>query len=202
MKKQRITAIILVIFFLTLLIVMRPTITEFAVYSKNFDEKITLGYCPTMQEDAIYFKKSNNYNIIEFGSASEVLTALKNNQIDKGLIGRKAESYEINPNINETVLKSGITLVSNEKGFIDYRQLSNYEIYTYVAESSVEDLNLKNSKIIYLSKEEAIEKIKEGKFVLIYWEDWTDDFELIVVMNGTKKSKEFRGVFLYENAIR
>lgn len=48
-----------------------------------------------------------------------------------------------------------------------------------------------------MDKQKALEKIFQGKFVLIEWEDWQNDFELIIVVEGSKKVKDFRGVFLY-----
>ncbi len=199
MKKQISIPIILGIVLISAVLIVKLSLTGFAVYSENSNEKIKLGYCPTMQEETIILSEENNYESIKLGSASEVLFALKNNQVDRGLIGRKAKLSEINKNTKETILKSGYTLISKQGGFIDFSQLANYEIYTSLSESIAESLALKDSKIIYLTKEEAIKKINEGKIVLISWEDWNDNFELIVVMKGNEKVKDFRGVFLYEN---
>ncbi len=197
MKKQIIILIIAVVL-ISIFLIIKPFLTEFAVYSEDSGEKIKLGYCPTMQEEAISLSEKKDYELIRFEYAINVLSALKNKQIDKALIGRKARQYEISKEVKETVLESGYTFVSNRGGFIEYSQLSNYEIYTYLSKEIAESLAPKNSKIIYLTKEEAIVKINEGRIVLISWEDWRDEFELIVAMNGNEKVKELRGVFLYQ----
>ena len=183
----------------SLLLILKHSLTGYSVYNSEVSEKAKLGYCPTMQNEAISLSQENDYELISFGSASEVLSALKNYQIDKALIGRKAERTEINPNTKETVLKSGYTLVSNKKGFMDYSNLPSIEIYTYLSNEILSGLIPASSKIIYEIENEVIKKISEGKIALIPWEDWNDEYELIVVINGNKKVKDFRGVFLYEN---
>ncbi|MEX0920789.1 MAG: hypothetical protein WDZ62_00820 [Candidatus Pacearchaeota archaeon] len=192
MKKQltMLIAVILILIFLLL----KPSLTGEVV-----SQEIKLGYCPTMQEDTEILVEKENYKLIRFNSASEVLLALNNGEIDKGLIGRKAKGFELSKDIKETILESGYTLVSNKKGFVEYSQLENYKIYTYLPKDITKKLIDRNSKITYLTKEESLKKINEGEIVLISWDDWRDDFELIVVMNGSEKVKDFRGSFLYKN---
>ncbi len=164
------------------------------------EQKIKLGYCQTMESEAIELAKDNDYELVKHGSASEVLFALSNEEIDKGLIGRKAKLNEISKNIKETTLKSGHILVTNKKGFLEYSELPYLEIHTYLTPKEVNTLTPDNKNIFYYEfKQEAINKISEEKAVLIPWDDWRDDFELLVVMDGNKKVKDFRGVFLYEN---
>ena len=189
MKKQLISAALIMTLFLMLLI----------FYTGDPDEKIRLGYCPTMLEDAKILAEQENYELIGLETASVVLSALNNKSIDKGLIGRKAEQSERSVNTKERILESGYTLVSNNKGFIDHSQLSDYEIYTYVSKYIAENLIPDSSMMVYLSKDESIKKINEGKIVMISWDDWNDEYELIVVMDRNKKVKDFRGIFLYEN---
>ena len=188
-KKKNLIFGIIIVLVITLFLIIKPSFTGNAIL--NNEQKIKLGYCPTMQEDAKVLSEKENYDLIRFGSASEVLFALNNNQIDKGLIGRKAKDYEISDNIKETILKSGYTLVTNQKSFLEYYNLPQYEIYTYLEG----DFNFPIKKI---SKEKVSEKIEEGKIVLISWDDWKDDFELIVVIKGNEKVKDFRRSFLYE----
>ncbi len=197
MKTQTIIIIIITITLISILLITKPSLTGNVILQN--EQKIKLGYCPTMKEKAISLSEKENYKLIRLGSASEVLSALNNHQIDKALIGRKAKKYEISKDVKETILESGYTLVSNNKKFIDYSQLPYLEIYTYLSEDIAENLISHNSKIIYLSKQEAINKILQGKIVLISWEDWRDDFELIVAIDGNEKIKDFRGVVLYEN---
>ena len=155
-------------------------------------EQKILGYCPTIQSEAMVLAEENNYIPKELSSAAVVLQQLKSGQIDSALIGRKAYSYEISNEISEKVLKSGFTLVSNQKSFISISQLNSSEIYVPEGFNGFEF----RRKIEYGS-EESRDLINQGKIVLISWDDWQDNFELVVVMNGSEKVREFRGVFLY-----
>lgn len=162
-------------------------------------QKTILGYCPTMKGSVISIAKKKNCEPVLFNSAAGALSALKNKQINKVLIGRKAKLNEISKNTKETVIKTGYTLVTIKKIAIENSQLPLFEVHTYVPQKIVQKLFSKNSKIIYHdSKEHALDKINEGKIVLIPWEDWQDRFELFVVTKGNEKDKNFRGEFLYE----
>ncbi len=202
MKKQLVmilaTFILLLLLLLSLLLmIVEPSLTGNVIFQN--EQKIKIGYCPTMESNALEIFDGNNYELIRFSSASEVLSVLNNNQIDMGLIGRKAKEGELSSDVKETILESGYTLVSNNKEFINYSQLSGLEIYTYLPKEKVEILIPENKNTVYYeSKQEAINKILEGEVVLILWEDWQDDFELLVVMDNNEKVKDFRGVFLYE----
>jgi hypothetical protein len=155
-------------------------------------ERQVLGYCPTMISEAI--EMSHEYNLVlkEYVSASEVLNELSFNNIDLALVGRKAYSYEILDNIQEKTLESGFTLVSNKRGFIDASQLYNHEIYI-----PLDYIGFVNSNLIYNSSEELKKLIYRGNLVLISWEHWQDDFELVVLTNGSNKVRDLRGSFLY-----
>ncbi len=156
-------------------------------------EQKILGYCPTMASEAQLLAEEHSYLLREFDSASIVLRNLKSKEIDYALIGRKAYAHELSQCTNEMILKSGFTLVSNQRGFIDVSQLNNFIIY---APEGFNELNLSNTGF-YSTKQEAIKLINQRKIVLISWEDWQDDFELIIAMNGSEKARDFRGAFLY-----
>jgi len=166
--------------------------------AESSEEKIRLGYCPTMLEDAKKLAEENDYVLVKFSSASEVLTALNLKEIEKGLIGRKPENYELLYNLDEVVLKSGYTLVSNQKNFIEISELNNLEVHTYLPKEVVEEaIQNIHSIVFHESKEIALSKISEGKIVLVSWDDWQDDFGLTVVMDGNEKVKDFRCSCLY-----
>ena len=198
--KKIIVLAVLVLFLSFIFIFNGFLFTGKIIGSENhLDERLKLGYCPTMKGDAEALAQENNYELITFGSSYQVLSALKNNQIDKGLIGRKAKLIEINSDVKETVLKSGYTLVSSERDFIDYHRINLIEIHTYLSQGIVESLTPFGSKIVYYNdKNEALEKLNQGEIVLVSWDDWQDEFELLIVMDGNEKVKDFRGVFLYE----
>jgi len=194
-KKQKIIAGIFVVFLAFLIIGAINNITGFLIM-----EGSTLGYCPTMESQALEIAEERNVELVEIGSAGEVLQALENGNIDEGLVGRKAKNYEIGDATNEEILESGNTLVSRDKDVAHINDLSYLNIHTYLNEEEVEKLLKKNYNInFYESKEEVRSKIREGEVALISWDDWEDEFELIVVMSGeeNKKAEDFRGVFLY-----
>jgi len=193
-KKQKIIAVIFVAFLAFILVSTINNITGFFVR-----ETSTLGYCPTMRIDATELAEENNYKLIEMSSSAEVLQALNNGLIDYGLIGRKANLNEINPEIEEEIIESGHTLISRERQFISEYDLMGMEIHTYLDNEETEEI-LPNSQISYYeTKEEAINTgFQKNEVVLISWEDWEDSFHLTVVFeNPPKKVRDFRGVFLY-----
>ena len=185
-------AIGIVLTFLIILAILGPIMV-----GKVTKQTIKLGYCPTMFEEAQKISIEEGCVLTKYNSASQVLSALRNNQIQKGLIGRKTYSNEINSDIKEQVIESDFTLVSNKKGFIDYSQLNSIEIYSYSPLEEVSSLFSEEQQIHFMKKQEALKMISQGKIVLIEWKDWQDNFELVVVMNGSRKIREFRGVFLY-----
>ena len=92
-------------------------------HSIQQDERLKLGYCPTMNDDAELIKAMNpEVELIEYRSASEVLAHLNSKDIDLALIGRKAKTDELN-NCFERMLKSGYTLIAPSKQFIYYNDL-------------------------------------------------------------------------------
>ncbi|MFW6282790.1 MAG: hypothetical protein ACOC1P_01940 [Minisyncoccales bacterium] len=197
MKKQIKILILIAIFLVSLFLITKPFLTGKTIIQN--EEKIKLGYCPTMEEDAMILAGEENYELIKFNSASETLLSLKEEKINKALIGRKAKQSELNSKINEKILESGYTLTTNKKSFIEYSQLQDLEIYTYLSKEITENLIPSSSKIIYSSKEEAVDKVLKGEAVLVSWKDWQDNFELVVIMDENQKVKKFRGIFLYEN---
>jgi hypothetical protein len=169
----------------------------------NFAEKkvinLTVGYCPTMKTEALNYASDNNYLSVEYDSANNVLYALNKNEINFALIGRKAKSSEINSNIQEKVLKSGLTLINKEKKVIDLSQLKKTKVYTNLDRNTVSQNFLFDLNIVYYENKNTIlqKAFSENSPILILWDDWVDDYELLVVYEGSNKVKEFRGCFLY-----
>ncbi|MEX0920079.1 MAG: hypothetical protein WDZ69_00680 [Candidatus Pacearchaeota archaeon] len=196
-KKQIILVFGALILALAFFFVAKPVFTGQIFLFENSD-KLVLGYCPTMLEDAGVLSEMNDYELVKFDSSSEVLHSLNNGQIDFGLIGRKAKNHEVSGEISEEVLKSGYTLISNEKRFVEYRDLQFIEIHTYLPESVVNSLVPSSSNVVYHdSIAGATSKISEDNVVLISWDGWEDEFELLIVIDGGEKVKDFRGAFLY-----
>ncbi len=201
MSKKIIGIGLVIVIALFLILLNKPPLTDHITTSPDsLENEMKLGYCPTVKEEAIALSKEKNYELMELNSASEVLALLNKKEIDAVLIGRKAVQFEITEEVKETIIKPGHTLISKEKAIIDYSNLQGIEIHTYLTKETAESIIPEYAQIIYHStKEEAISKTLEEEVVLISWDDWKDDFGLLVVMNKNEKVKDFRGVFLYEN---
>jgi hypothetical protein len=167
-------------------------------FLENDFEKNVVGYCPTMFEEALKFKQENeNVVLIEFQSASDVLLALKNNNIGLAIIGRKAKQYEINDYTQEIMKESSFVIVFKEKILINSEDLVLIPIHTHHVNYPKKYFS--NEKVfIHSNFEETISKaFSNNEPALITWEEFLDEFELLVVMNGLQKNKDFRGIFFY-----
>lgn len=195
MRKKRIFGGFIILSLLVLILLVH---FELILVNGEAGDKRILGYCQTMKEEAINFSGKKDYELLEFKSASDVLIALNANYIHGALVGRKAKAFEINNDFNESIIDSGYTLVSNQKSFIEYNDLSLIEVHTYLSSEITKELMPHVKEVIYYgSKEEAFNEARNGNVILIDWDDWMDEFELVVVMDRGEKVKEFRGVFLY-----
>ena len=163
------------------------------------EEQGVLGYCPTQREDALSFAEKNNLETVLLGSTGEALFALNSGEVDFAMVGRKAEKGEINKNIDSVSLREGYTLVHREGEIINAQSLRFFEINTHLKEEDIINIPLFGAEInYYKSKEEVVDATKKaGQAALISWSDWEDDFNLLIVMDGRKKVKAFRGNFLY-----
>lgn len=165
------------------------------------NEKIRLGYCPTMGSYAEKTAEENNYELVLYPSSGIVFNELNNGNIHKGIVGRRAKSYELNDDINEEILIPGYTLIFTQKNAIFYGELDSIVIHTYI-EKNVTQKMLPNSYMFY---HESIEKAIEVGFannepILISWEDWRDDFELLIPVDiFGNKIEDFRTPILYSS---
>jgi hypothetical protein len=156
---------------------------------------LTLGYCPTMKEYAENIVLNNpNIKILEVPSSELVFIGLKERNLDIGLTGRLAKSTELN-NPEEIYLKTGYTLITKIKSFIDKKDLKQIIIHTALKQDIAEKLLPENTIIYYNNYNEALTGINEA--VLINWKDFKDNYELLVVMDGNIKVKDFRIPVLY-----
>lgn len=164
-------------------------------------EILTLGFCPTMRNDAQDFQKQNErIELMPFGSAGEVLAQLKSGQIDFALIGRKAEKYEINAQITEQkMFETGFTLIAPKKSFITKKDLATLEIKTCLEK---EDTRIHPSYFTDLTnivfvKHPKCKTDREGVW-FIPWYEWTDEMALLIPVDETgNKIKKYRSPFLY-----
>jgi len=161
---------------------------------KNY--KIKIGYCPTMKNFTLKFANLHNYEAIEFSSAAQVLYLLKLNKLDMCIIGRQAKKSEFEGFVKR--IDNGYTLISNSKGMIENSRLSSLEIHTNISKNKIEKLfpELKNMKY----HDNLNDALNKGNIQLISWDDWNDDFELLIpIDNQGNKNPKFRVPHIYSN---
>ena len=165
-------------------------------------KKIIIGYCPTMEPYALKIKnKLPDVEIYNLGSAANALAYQKNKETDVTLIGRKAKEHEISDETKELILKPGFTLVSNYRGMIEENNLKQITVHTAIKKEVAENFypNFPNWKFYDDNKAALLGGLSEA--VLIDWTEWKDDFELLIPMNDTGKSPQFRTPIIYFNEL-
>ncbi len=162
----------------------------------------TLGYCETFERLAFDFARENKDIVLKkFDSSFTVLSNLKNGNLDYAIIGRKAYAYEIDSSIQETPLQDlGFTLVSKSKGFVEYDDLKNIKIHTYLNKEDVENFIDSENIVFHQDLETAIE-LGLDSTVLISWHDWDDSFQLLVPLKEGRKVEKFRTPTLYHRIV-
>lgn len=166
------------------------------VSSKKATPKIVrLGYCPTMKPIAEKIAENNeNIVLVKQPNSAQTLQALSVN-IDIALIGRMAKGREIQ-STNRKMLGKGYTLVTDVKRFVQENELSEIKIHTAIEENIAKQMLPNSELIFYKTTQEAISQ-GLGETVLIDWNDYEDEYELLVVMKGMKKVEKFRIPVLY-----
>lgn len=159
------------------------------------EQNLILGYCKTFERYAHALAQENNLDLVIYGSSFDVLSNLKSGKIDYGVIGRRAYSYEINEETLEIPLKEyGFTLISSQKAFFEYSEIENLEVHTYLKNEEISDFFTFKPQITF---HENIESALKGELVLIHWEDFKDDFQLVVPIEDDAKVEKFRNPMLY-----
>lgn len=171
--------------------------TNQTVKGEQARQTLILGYCDTFEEYAIdFYERNRSIDLERMDSTSTVLEMLMNDQIDYGVVGRRAYSHEIDEDFVEIPLEDfGYTLVANELGIIEYSDLQFHKIHTALEREIVENFfSFDTKRVIY---HDNLEDALAGNITLINWEDWNDElFLLIPLENGTKVEK-FRTPILY-----
>ncbi len=158
-------------------------------------EQLILGYCDTFEKYAIDLARGNDLELRKFKNSSEVLKNLKAGTITYAVIGRKAYSFEINDEITEIPLKElGHTLIAPEKDIIEYSELRNIVVHTYLEEEIVGKYLPSETEVIY---HENIQEALEKGITLISWEDFNDDLNLLIPVEEESKVIKFRTPILY-----
>jgi len=169
-------------------------------YFKNSldDSKIyKLGYCPTMESLAKDIEeKNNNIRVYEYQDASQVLNNLKIKKIDVALVGRLSKDYEVSKDVKERRLDSGLTFVSSSKTFLDLSQIPLYKIHTYLSPEDISNYVSLENVVFY----DSLKDISlENNLVLIDWNDFKEEHELVVILDKDVKVKKYRLPVFYSN---
>ncbi len=161
-------------------------------------EKITIAFCPTMATYASEIKENSHaVEIIDAGSAAQALGMLRSDYADAVLIGRTAQKRELSPDTKEKRLREGITLVYKMKTGIPVDQLSQIPVVTYLKEDRLGELKNAFAKIYFVPTLDDCVKDGLETPVLMDWNDYRDEFELLIPMTSTGKDPRFRAPVLY-----
>ena len=154
-----------------------------------------IGNCPTMEKYTEEISKKYNLDIVRNHSAAEVLYNLSAGNLDIGLIGRKAEKAEF-VGYEKRLKDVGYTLIYRGKSAIDYRQLGAITVHTYLPEDIVKNNFPEFRNVVYHQSLE--ESLREGEINLISWDDWRDEFNLLIPIDEFgNKIEKFRTPILY-----
>ena len=159
-----------------------------------------LGFCPTMANIAIDLKSKNDFiELYPFDSAAEALFYLKQNAMDGIVIGRFAKQSEISPQIDKFCLqKEGYTLISSQKGFIEFEYIGRLQVHTYLPETLVKEKFPELKKVqFYQDKDATLQKVNHTEVALIDWHDYEDRYELMIPVDEGGKIKKYRLPILY-----
>lgn len=153
-----------------------------------------IGYCPTMGKYLKKYSKKKNFELINLGSARNVLFFLDNNKIDIGVIGRQAKKSEFKGFLKRIGI--GYTLITAIKSMILNNNLKDLEIHTYLSREIIKQRYPYLKNIIY--HKSLKNALKKGKIQLISWDDWRDDFELLIPVDKfNNKNSDFRVPHFY-----
>ncbi len=161
-------------------------------------EKIKVCYCPTMQPYAEkIFASVEEAEAVPVMSAAQALNLLRSGQVDSVLIGRAAQSFELDPDTKEKRLMNGLTLVYRQKGGLPTNSLKQIPAFTYLSDEELGELKGLFGQV---TKFETLDDcLADGLQtpVIIDWRDYRDEFELLIPMLENGKDPRFRAPVLY-----
>ncbi|MFW6450412.1 MAG: hypothetical protein ACOCZ6_05140 [Nanoarchaeota archaeon] len=164
--------------------------------SQTANEKISLGYCPTMEDRAEKIADNNDVKLKPYDYTSQALQALNNGQVDVVLVGRLAGKNEVG-DVYEKRLKEGLTLAGREKQFIHVNELQQRKVHTTANKELAGKYVPEENLILHNSTQAAINDGIDD-LVLINWTDYSDELELVIPVNNAKqKIEKFRIPVLY-----
>ena len=162
---------------------------------------INIAFCPTMQPFAEKLAQIEGINMVPLQSAGQSLAMLKSGRVQGALIGRYAKRQEIDSETQREILKGGCTLVYRVKTAIREDDLKNIAVNTYLDEGEIQPFQALIGEIHHFDSLEACLNDQLQTPVLINWQEYRDDFELLIPMNAHGKTPLFRAPVLYAKGI-
>ncbi len=191
------TIAFLILFFgaLTLVTIFEGNEEDEEVKGEKEKQNLILGYCNDFIAEAIVLAEQNDIDLVRLPSYVDVLSSLKSGEIDYAFIGRRAYGNQIDEQTLEIPLrKYGWTLVSSEEIFFEYSDIEDLEIHTYLNQEEVENFFAYEPSIVF---HEDIDSAIENEIALIHWEDFRDDFQLVVPTQNGNRVEKYRTPILY-----
>ncbi len=162
----------------------------------------SIAYCPTMEPYILKLQEQlPEINFIAMPSAGMVLSELKNHRIDGVIIGRPAYTYELDSNTKFVRFRKGKTLVYQTKIAIDDNKLKELKVITYLNREDIKDYLPLFKSIDYYSSLHACLSFNLEIPILIDFEDFSDNFQLLIPVNARGKNPMFRAPVLYHHQI-
>ncbi len=140
--------------------------------------------------------------IILVPSAGQALFLLKSGMLDGVIIGRRAKRQELGDETRFLGIKGGYTLVYRQKTGIPVEALKDIEVLTYIDDEKISHISGFFRAVRQLNSLDECLKYGLEIPVIIDWDDYRDDFELLIPVNERgEKVPEFRAPVLYHNGI-
>ena len=171
------------------------------VIKEEFEEatfqKPVLGYCPTMKTHAQSIAADADLTLKAYGTTAEAISALKKGVVDAILVGRPAKKSELKEAF-ELKLRGGYTLVGKTKRLLRLDELTQKKIHTAVEKEEFSQYMPQTENVIYHNSLEEALKNGINEVVFINWDDYSDDYELLIpIDDGGNKVEKFRIPIVY-----
>ena len=160
-----------------------------------------IAFCPTMNPFAEKLVQIEGIKMIPLQSAGQSLATLKAGEVQGVLIGRYAKGREIDSETQQDILQGGCTLVYRAKTGIGETELKNVAVNTYLADEDIQAFKPLLGEIHRFDSLDACLKDQLATPILIDWQDYRDEFELLIPMNNYGKVSLFRAPVLYTKNI-
>ncbi len=157
-----------------------------------------ISYCPTMTP---YIEKISSeiegIKLLPASSAAEALYLLQTKYAQGIIIGRVAKKSEIPDEIFAYRLKDGKTLIYRQKVVVNIKNLKHVDVYTYLSRNSLKDVEILFRSVTFFDTLDECLRDDLETPVLVDWQDYRDEFELLIPVNESGKIPYFRAPIFY-----